>query len=95
MAEDCATPRFWPDDYALLKAELAESAQAAERLAETGQAVAEAHRAVIEGVTPKHSNWCADDREEYDARFSRWHSTTRDLRDALASFRAGSSKEGQ
>ena len=50
---------------------------------EAARAVVDAHRAVIEGVTPKHPNWCATDRDEYDARFSRWHSTTRALRAAL------------
>lgn len=56
---------------------------------EAAHAVTEAHTAVIEGVTPKHPNWCADDNDAYSARFSRWHATTRALRAALARFAFG------
>ncbi len=42
--------------------------------------LAEAHRRVIAGVTPKHPEWCATDQEEYSARFSRWHTATRAIR---------------
>ena len=67
------------------EAEMRAQERAAEvaRLRETAQAVVDAHRAIIEGVTPQHPNWCADDREEYDARFSAWHAVCRDLREAL------------
>ena len=43
-----------------------------------------AHRAVIEGVTPKHPNWCADDHEAYEARFSAWHGACYALSEVLS-----------
>ena len=67
--------------YSSLAIELAERH---DTLRNAAQEVADAHNAIIEGVTPKHPNWCANDQDEYEARFSRWHATTRALKALLA-----------
>lgn len=53
-----------------------------EELLAAAEKLAAAHRRVIEAVTPSHSNWSGD-REEYDARFSAWHSASYALRDLI------------
>jgi len=64
-------------------------------LREAAQAVVDAHQAVLDAVTPGHPNelltkmrkgdpeaWRG--QEQYEARFSRWHSTTRELAAVLS-----------
>ncbi len=66
-----------------------------ETLREAMEEVAAAHQAVIEGVTPKHPNWCADDAEAYTARFSTWHTACYKLRAALAAARPDTTKASE
>lgn len=51
---------------------------------EAASEVARAHEAVINGATPTHPDWCADDHEKYNARFSAWHVASRKLRTVLS-----------
>jgi hypothetical protein len=74
------------------KAALAVLAFQPEEVIAAARAVVETHAAIIHAVTPRHpdflythgSNERAEDRERYDALFSRWHATTRALGAALA-----------
>lgn len=60
-------------------------ASSAASVEDAANAVVDAHKAIIQAVTPKHENCLLgpDKREEMDAAWSRWHSTCRALRDAL------------
>lgn len=75
-----------------VEAERDQLRQQVEKLLGAAREVAEAHRSVIEAVTPGHPNALppgpmqGEKKDEYDARFSRWHSTTRSLRAAVADF---------
>jgi uncharacterized protein YukE len=56
-------------------------------LRDAAQAVVDVHRRIIAAVTPGNPGWLGtsdEDREHYSALFSRWHATTRTLRDVLA-----------
>lgn len=63
-----------------------------EPLVSAARSVSEAHRLVIVAVTPGHADALppgpmeGEKREQYDARFSHWHATTRELRAALQPF---------
>jgi len=93
--EECATIASCSAAQALeifgeLRAERDQLRQQVGRLVGPAREVEKAHRSVIEAVTPGHPNSILGpgphNKEEYDARFSRWHAASRSLRVALEDF---------